>query len=1092
MERQEDAHVLFIGSKLENAPESTFKLIEKMTKKERGLYSRYGDIDEQPPTVEIDRKKTRPYFESNFLSFKALMANEQTRVSRSSIMNEIRNLMAKNSNAYIIVYSGHGLPSGDWLVEEPSPYSDISDFSISFEDVYEEWVKRKLNQKHLLIISDSNFSGHWCRKLMLKRDWSVSVQASCRYWQKCAEDKMNGSFFLHNLHKTINDKNTEKIIEPIICSHEPTFWGSFNIVQRHYQLRLGFVNWFDMRKALGISKYGGWPYLLDEILENKIKLYEGEILDGKRNGYGVGFRENGTIEYEGNWKDDHWHGFGIVYNEQGFKVFEGNFVRGLKHGRGKEYYDTGELFCEAEYIDNIKIGKIREYYKEGPLQFEGELVKPRVEQKTDIEESFDFSDGKDNQKDAITGCGFIYKSYVCTHKTDMISSKDRQHSRSKRAPNFMRVGRVFYLNGYQLADGNWLDSLMEGAGRTYYDNGQPKLDGIFYHNYLYGQGFEYWENGQHKYIGGFKKGLYHGEGRIYSQNGSLVTEGTFNNGLLNGKAVTYYLNGEVLYEGEFEDGKALGVGVLSTKEGELHYLGRDEDILREALIGQIYNQRKKNKEYEAGEVFPIKDKQLNRSLDLDNTKNFNMQYIPTGVYKTDLANKFRVRKTDTGDMQAFALNLDRSKFLMNSTNAINRGSINKSIDNLNNSRGPIQRSSTTEHLYVSYAFSNQVDYMIRSVKSPMNNEASKKKYLDKMKEVKKLDNKISIKNGLNEIKDVIKKMDDMDRKTKPLHTTNNLIDLIELQDNSEFIGNDRRANSRVRNESLPKSGYILDMTQPLSAIQDVAINTNDADGMKLYQNAILSDSDDGDNHVFIKNSANNLIKSMNVEPDDSLMIVKKKNNLYHNVNLSPKCDESDDPIKFMFQSKQLPPDRGSNDNIVKSTKNPDSRYRGFVLQNGNQNLTTSYYDLEKTTTFERDNDKIGGYKPTIEDTVSMWHKEDLTLINKLLTTEQRIKEKVIKTQKAIRSNIRMDKVSMKGVSRTKTSFITKKPSLAGDKVVKNTPLASKTSLGGTKANSKLIIGNKTRTVDKTVPILSKSNSLAVNFNKSSATSKKSK
>ena len=80
--------------------------------------------------------------------------------------------------------------------------------------------------------------------------------------------------------------------------------------------------------------------------EYKIK-FEGEYLNGKKNGKGKEYYENGKIKYEG------------------------EYINGERNGKGKEYYRNGKLFFEGEYLDGKRHGKGKEYNEEGLLLFEG-------------------------------------------------------------------------------------------------------------------------------------------------------------------------------------------------------------------------------------------------------------------------------------------------------------------------------------------------------------------------------------------------------------------------------------------------------------------------------------------------------------------------------------------------------------------------------------------------------------------------------------------------------------------------------------------------------------------------------------------------
>ena len=42
--------------------------------------------------------------------------------------------------------------------------------------------------------------------------------------------------------------------------------------------------------------------------------------------------------------------------------FEGEYLNGKRNGKIKEDYDTGELSFEGEYLDGKRNGKVKEFY----------------------------------------------------------------------------------------------------------------------------------------------------------------------------------------------------------------------------------------------------------------------------------------------------------------------------------------------------------------------------------------------------------------------------------------------------------------------------------------------------------------------------------------------------------------------------------------------------------------------------------------------------------------------------------------------------------------------------------------------------------
>ena len=89
------------------------------------------------------------------------------------------------------------------------------------------------------------------------------------------------------------------------------------------------------------------------VYRNSDLKYEGEFVNGKKNGKG--------IEYD----------YDIKYI--------GQFLKGKKNGKGKEIYyyryDNKESYTifEGEYLNNYRI-KGKEYYKNGKLKFKGDYL----------------------------------------------------------------------------------------------------------------------------------------------------------------------------------------------------------------------------------------------------------------------------------------------------------------------------------------------------------------------------------------------------------------------------------------------------------------------------------------------------------------------------------------------------------------------------------------------------------------------------------------------------------------------------------------------------------------------------------------------
>ena len=51
--------------------------------------------------------------------------------------------------------------------------------------------------------------------------------------------------------------------------------------------------------------------------------------------------------------------------------YEGEFLNGKINGKGKEYYDNGRIMFEGEYFNGKKYGKGKEYNEKGELIYDG-------------------------------------------------------------------------------------------------------------------------------------------------------------------------------------------------------------------------------------------------------------------------------------------------------------------------------------------------------------------------------------------------------------------------------------------------------------------------------------------------------------------------------------------------------------------------------------------------------------------------------------------------------------------------------------------------------------------------------------------------
>ena len=100
--------------------------------------------------------------------------------------------------------------------------------------------------------------------------------------------------------------------------------------------------------------------------------YDGEYLDGKRQGKGKSYNYNKKTVFEGEYLNGKKNGKGKKYYFNDNIIFEGEYLNGQKEGKGKEYYNKILIF-EGEFKAGEKNGKGKEYdSSDGKLYFEGE------------------------------------------------------------------------------------------------------------------------------------------------------------------------------------------------------------------------------------------------------------------------------------------------------------------------------------------------------------------------------------------------------------------------------------------------------------------------------------------------------------------------------------------------------------------------------------------------------------------------------------------------------------------------------------------------------------------------------------------------
>ena len=103
-----------------------------------------------------------------------------------------------------------------------------------------------------------------------------------------------------------------------------------------------------------MEDYSGKAVLIYKDSENV--LYEGDMVDGHAEGFGMLYSENGKLIYEGGFSDDMYCGQGKLYAEDGSVIYIGLFENNRYHGHGTLYNILGEVLYTGGFSNGVYDG----------------------------------------------------------------------------------------------------------------------------------------------------------------------------------------------------------------------------------------------------------------------------------------------------------------------------------------------------------------------------------------------------------------------------------------------------------------------------------------------------------------------------------------------------------------------------------------------------------------------------------------------------------------------------------------------------------------------------------------------------------------
>jgi antitoxin component YwqK of YwqJK toxin-antitoxin module len=101
---------------------------------------------------------------------------------------------------------------------------------------------------------------------------------------------------------------------------------------------------------------------------NEKKMYVGNLKNGKRDGFGTSYHENGAIDYVGQWEDNTFHGEGTWYSD--LKLYADRWEKG-------DFSDSPRGFFVEEKKGRFEFGELNESGSESHICYDKRPDSPK-------------------------------------------------------------------------------------------------------------------------------------------------------------------------------------------------------------------------------------------------------------------------------------------------------------------------------------------------------------------------------------------------------------------------------------------------------------------------------------------------------------------------------------------------------------------------------------------------------------------------------------------------------------------------------------------------------------------------------------------
>lgn len=301
---------------------------------------------------------------------------------------------------------------------------------------------------------------------------------------------------------------------------------------------------------------------------------EGEMRDGKPDGYWKTYDEYGIIRSEGNRKNFELDSLWKFYDETGKLKLSITYKNGKKNGIRTTYLEDRILV--DSFADNVKNGNSKILYPSGKLK----RITPFV---NGLEEGTEKGYAEDGRLVMVA----TYKNGFLRHKEYMNGLDPLGRKQG--------LWKEFYPNGALKMAGTYRNGLKHGYFKYYDKEGnlekiEKYIDDILQDDppelAVYDIRTDYYEDGSIKVVGSYKDGVAEGIRREYDRKGNITDSYVMHKGRMIGHGIIdeagqrqgpwkeYYMEGMLRAEGNYTNNVRTGLWKFYHPNGQLEQIGK--------------------------------------------------------------------------------------------------------------------------------------------------------------------------------------------------------------------------------------------------------------------------------------------------------------------------------------------------------------------------------------------------------------------------------------------------------------------------------------------------------------------------------------